>query len=180
MLATVAGLVTLILAHRVSDGRRLFLYLCVLVGVIATAMSYIWFNPELRDSLFPRGDSFRFTIWEASLSRLAQSPWFGLGILTEDAVYDGQFWFDHPHNIYIAVAVQGGVVGLALFLWMLLRVVRELLKNLHQMDARLGLAVIGLALSAYVFDGHELLDNCLLYTSPSPRDATLSRMPSSA
>ena len=25
-----------------------------------------------------------------------------------------------------------------------------------------------------------LLTNCLLYTSPSPRDATLSRMPSSA
>ena len=25
-----------------------------------------------------------------------------------------------------------------------------------------------------------LLSNCLLYTSPSPRDATLSRMPSSA
>ena len=25
-----------------------------------------------------------------------------------------------------------------------------------------------------------LCDNCLLYTSPSPRDATLSRMPSSA
>ena len=25
-----------------------------------------------------------------------------------------------------------------------------------------------------------LLDTCLLYTSPSPRDATLSRMPSSA
>ena len=26
----------------------------------------------------------------------------------------------------------------------------------------------------------EKYDNCLLYTSPSPRDATLSRMPSSA
>ena len=26
----------------------------------------------------------------------------------------------------------------------------------------------------------RLLNNCLLYTSPSPRDATLSRMPSSA
>ena len=26
----------------------------------------------------------------------------------------------------------------------------------------------------------ELYKNCLLYTSPSPRDATLSRMPSSA
>ena len=28
--------------------------------------------------------------------------------------------------------------------------------------------------------GREVLDACLLYTSPSPRDATLSRMPSSA
>ena len=27
---------------------------------------------------------------------------------------------------------------------------------------------------------HMLTNNCLLYTSPSPRDATLSRMPSSA
>ena len=29
-------------------------------------------------------------------------------------------------------------------------------------------------------EGLDLGDNCLLYTSPSPRDATLSRMPSSA
>ena len=28
--------------------------------------------------------------------------------------------------------------------------------------------------------GVELVTGCLLYTSPSPRDATLSRMPSSA
>ena len=27
---------------------------------------------------------------------------------------------------------------------------------------------------------NEVFSNCLLYTSPSPRDATLSRMPSSA
>ena len=27
---------------------------------------------------------------------------------------------------------------------------------------------------------HRVLNDCLLYTSPSPRDATLSRMPSSA
>ena len=29
-------------------------------------------------------------------------------------------------------------------------------------------------------DGWEVNNGCLLYTSPSPRDATLSRMPSSA
>ena len=31
-----------------------------------------------------------------------------------------------------------------------------------------------------LFDGTDLSKCCLLYTSPSPRDATLSRMPSSA
>ena len=30
------------------------------------------------------------------------------------------------------------------------------------------------------FEGGTLYIGCLLYTSPSPRDATLSRMPSSA
>ena len=34
---------------------------------------------------------------------------------------------------------------------------------------------------AEVFDTRTVtVDTCLLYTSPSPRDATLSRMPSSA
>ena len=32
---------------------------------------------------------------------------------------------------------------------------------------------------AYINPG-RLIDDCLLYTSPSPRDPTLSRMPSSA
>ena len=31
-----------------------------------------------------------------------------------------------------------------------------------------------------IFDGGWQSNTCLLYTSPSPRDATLSRMPSSA
>ena len=44
----------------------------------------------------------------------------------------------------------------------------------------------GDVLGFYVEDAREddggivLLNSCLLYTSPSPRDATLSRMPSSA
>ena len=29
-------------------------------------------------------------------------------------------------------------------------------------------------------EGHEWIGNCLLYTSPSPRDKSSSRMPSSA
>ena len=41
-------------------------------------------------------------------------------------------------------------------------------------DGDLAEAVAAFCLSS------ELCEDCLLYTSPSPRDATLSRMPSSA
>ena len=39
---------------------------------------------------------------------------------------------------------------------------------------------IGLEAEAHLFHKDDDLFTCLLYTSPSPRDATLSRMPSSA
>ena len=44
------------------------------------------------------------------------------------------------------------------------------------------LGLFGLAALAFLSDLDEVdgIEACLLYTSPSPRDATLSRMPSSA
>ena len=49
-----------------------------------------------------------------------------------------------------------------------------------------GLGVVGWTIAGFVSKDKAILTNfglqipCLLYTSPSPRDATLSRMPSSA
>ena len=43
-----------------------------------------------------------------------------------------------------------------------------------------GLSKPILALAAAIAIAGGLIGTCLLYTSPSPRDATLSRMPSSA
>ena len=43
-----------------------------------------------------------------------------------------------------------------------------------------GVDVIDLSLGEPDFDTPEHIKDCLLYTSPSPRDRTRSRMPSSA
>ena len=40
--------------------------------------------------------------------------------------------------------------------------------------------VIGILNADDLYADNKVIENCLLYTSPSPRDATLSRMPSSA
>ena len=53
----------------------------------------------------------------------------------------------------------------------------ETLAVLFRQSAQLGIIAIGQTMVMLVA-GLDL--SCLLYTSPSPRDATLSRMPSSA
>ena len=58
--------------------------------------------------------------------------------------------------------VGGGIAGLTAA-WYLSR---DHQVTLFEAEPRLG--------------GHTFTVDCLLYTSPSPRDATLSRMPSSA
>ena len=62
----------------------------------------------------------------------------------------------------------------------------EATKNIDSAIKELGLILSNVNKSstyqtkAVGFEGDDVLNFCLLYTSPSPRDATLSRMPSSA
>lgn len=108
--------------------------------------------------LLPRGDSFRPAIWAEILSRaLARSPWVGNGVLTDDGILIGCYLLAHPHNMYLAVLFQGGVVAVALFAAVLVLSVRTLLKNFARQEAKLALGIYALALPAYLLDGHELL-----------------------
>ena len=62
----------------------------------------------------------------------------------------------------------------------------DIVKAVQEADPSLGTYVVVLRTDARALDGPERFTPeaqawiCLLYTSPSPRDATLSRMPSSA
>ena len=45
---------------------------------------------------------------------------------------------------------------------------------------RMEVTIVGLSYDRAVAELENWMSNCLLYTSPSPRDRSLSRMPSSA
>ena len=57
--------------------------------------------------------------------------------------------------------------------------IQELGREITKDYTKKELHLVGVLKGSFVFLA-DLVRDCLLYTSPSPRDATLSRMPSSA
>ena len=60
--------------------------------------------------------------------------------------------------MYLAVLFQGGAVAAAMFAALLVMVVRTLFQNYESTDAKLAIGILGIALSSYMLDGHELVD----------------------
>ncbi|MEM7219805.1 MAG: O-antigen ligase family protein [Pseudomonadota bacterium] len=160
--SVLSGVLVLLAAHTL---RRVGVFVAVIgalacVAAIAAATLVLQFvdDPESVRRLLPRGDSFREVLWRVTLERVADAPWFGNGIATVDDVDIGHAILQHPHSMYLAVLFQGGVFGLVLFVWLILRTLRELLKNYALGDAKLGLAILAVGLPSYLLDGHELVD----------------------
>ena len=88
-------------------------------------------------------------------------------------------WWDKQQGI-IKVVTGGGKTFFAI------HCIKEYLKTSPKKDILIVVPSIALldqwneALLENNINQEILLNGCLLYTSPSPRDATLSRMPSSA
>ncbi len=155
----VIGLAVFGVAQWCKDVRQ-FLTAVISVGVLGGVVLLILITSETtRGLLLPRGDSFRLDIWSATFSNIASdSMVIGRGILTSDDLVIGSLTFFHPHNMYLALLHQGGIVALALFGAVIVLTLVQLLRNYDSSEAKLMLGVLALALSAYLLDGHELVD----------------------
>ena len=146
------------LISRRAKSAAMFAVFAIAVAAAALALAGGLLASPASELLLPRGDSFRPAIWMEILSRaLEQGPWFGNGVLTDDGVLLGCYLMVHPHNLYLAVFLQGGVVAVAMFAALLALSIRTLLANFHRQEAKLALGIYALALPAYLLDGHELV-----------------------
>lgn len=133
--------------------------LALVVAVLATAGLGI-------ERMLGRGDSYRLAVWQAVAERIAQRPWLGEGALTDDSVqvparapHTGNFRVQHPHNIFLATTLYGGLPALALLLSVLLFA--------GQAALRLALAGRPVWLLALLFSGLCMLtDGARLLNSP--------------
>ncbi len=158
--ACALALICLLLTHWIgSAGRYLVVAaLCALALGGALAATY-FFVPGADAHILPRGDSFRLGIWADYLGRIASDgPWFGMGVLTDDSTEVEGWPVLHPHNLYLAVAWQGGLFGVGLMLALVAATLRTLLGHYAAAEAKLALAIWALALPAYLIDGYELVD----------------------
>ena len=154
------GVGGLLIAHRTDGVRRHLLWLFALAAAFGLLLvsAYV-LVPGADARILPRGDSLRFGIWSHYAERIAaDGPWFGLGILTDDLADIDGVPVLHPHNLFLAVAWQGGLVGLALMLLVIYTTGRTLLARFAEPEAKLALSIWALALPGYLIDGHELID----------------------
>lgn len=110
------------------------------------------YEAEARLSRDPRP-----ALWDYAARRHGEAPWIGFGY--GRGILDLQFRMGvtpgvdnpkhtHAHNTALNVLIQGGVVGLALFSWMVLALAREMAAGLSAGAPRRFVAALGLVLVA--------------------------------
>ena len=157
--SVVFGVLVFLMSHRTRDVHGFVSAAVAIAIVIAVVILALITSETVREVLLPRNDSYRLLIWTETLKSVwSQGPIFGVGILSPDEVITDRYTFFHPHNMYLAVLHQGGLVGLLLFVALLGSTISTLLAHYDNRDAKLALGVLAIALPAYVLDGHELVD----------------------
>ncbi len=178
-MAFMAALIMFPLAQRPSRGLRESVRLAVWLGVVtAVGYSAVTRVAPLHDRFF-KGDlslrlgdlslnaSGRTAFWKATIDSYAQSPFIGRGAGSSEVLMQATFTdIGHPHNDYLRVLHDYGLVGLALWLsavatlaW---RIGREFVRadRLHLPEASLHLSAL-LVLAAVALTMAS--DNALVY-----------------
>ena len=160
MVCVAFALGCLVIANRIATARGFILAAgSLVIGLLLALLAAYWLVPGAEDAILPRGDSFRPAIWSDYAARIrTDGMWFGLGVLTPDLIRVGGYDVLHPHNLYLAVVYQAGLVGLALMVTVIAVSAHTLFKHYDEPEAKLGLATWALALPCYLLDGHELVD----------------------
>ena len=138
------------------------------------------FAPSCNEADFK--ESMYFSGSDISKEARAEHPKIHLGVKGFYDAMDKQFggekgWKDEP--ILIIGSQPAGPVD-EIFFNRFLDDLETRLKKMNEVDG-VYICQHGAAVATHTHDPDgEMFKFCLLYTSPSPRDATLSRMPSSA
>ena len=153
------GLLVYLLSFYCNDRRQFVVTVASVVLLAGVSLLVLVSDATYSQLLLPRGDSFRMAIWSVTIDQIFNdSVVLGRGILSDDNVTVGGLEFQHPHNLYLALLFQGGLVAVMLFSMVVFKALQLAFRFYEDEDAKFALGILTLALSSYLLDGHELLD----------------------
>lgn len=130
----------------------------IAAGVISlvAVVTIIW-SLGFDTALMARSTSFRPEIWHTVISKMLNDNLIlGYGINSNASIKHAQLVFDHPHSIYISTLFYGGIVGLMLFLFIVVRIFYLSLRDI-QGSSIIILTLFVFGLVCLLFDGNRLV-----------------------
>lgn len=88
----------------------------LLTGVVALMLLAGYFLMSDDVTRYLRAPEHRFTIWMNAIEAFMKAPVFGHGLHVDTSNISGSKAMQHYHNVYLTLAVQGGVVSVLAFL----------------------------------------------------------------
>ncbi|WP_256574118.1 O-antigen ligase [Pseudomonas sp. M30-35] len=164
----------------ISGKKGLYLFSAVCLAGLAL----YFFLPS---SLMSRGFSYRPEIWQQALSIAQEKLWLGHGYQSEFMFTAGGRKLEDPHNVELAVMLDTGLIGLALWLAMYAALLRKTIELRHNKTIQLVSALVCYGVFAGLTEGSAFLsrpnENWFLTWIPVALVAALSirqRMQASA
>ncbi len=150
------ALLSALIAMAVLRGGRAIWAVAGLLLVVAT-VGFVQFQ----EVILARGMSYRPEIFQASLEMILQRPWLGLGLggSYELKLASTETLMPHSHNLFTHVAIELGLIGLALWLAVWGCVLHAAWQCREQAFGRGLLAVMLFCTAAQLFDGGQLWDS---------------------
>lgn len=138
--------------------------LLVIMGALAGLAGALVAHTDAARLAMQRGDSLRLAIWQHYLPRVADRPWLGEGLLTDETTQlppgnagPAPTLILHPHNVYLATALYGGLPALAMLLVMIALALRQGWRGAMR-GGPVWLLVLLFALLCMMTDGDRLLN----------------------
>jgi O-antigen ligase len=156
----VAALICVALGFALRRQRQLLLG----YGLVVLAAGALLMNADVTRQALARGDSYRLAIWSQFSARVADKPWAGEGLLTDETtelkVISGRadpITFPHPHNVYLATTLYGGLPALGMLLVMIALALRQGWRGATRGEP-VWLLLLLFALLCMLTDGDRLLN----------------------
>ena len=172
------GLMAIVLALVLFGcrNRKIFLSTVLLVVVFFVVAGFLLNNS--RGDLAAPGrlfnDNGRMYYWQEATNIIKHNLIFGTGLNTYSLVGREYkiTWGGYPHNCYLQMAAETGVIGLIVFLWMITALFKDALRTLSKMtDFSLRFILLGALIGLAAFLIHCFWDtifysvilNCLMW-----------------